>query len=159
MKKKYENSSKNVDKYNNFQVDVLKNFTKNTKGFSIRYKITTFFDYLKYAWQRAWRGYDDISIWNYDIAFFNYTQAILIEMYKRNVGCWRKPEDKLNNKTIDANNFDSAFYTFEETQEVLRKMIMLLDVINTEDQDPKVKFDAFNYFMKHFNEHLFDLWI
>ena len=101
MKKKTENSSKEIDNYNNFQIPTLKYFKKNTKGLGIRYKIRTFFEYLKYAWQRAWRGYDDLAVWNYDIFFFNYTQSILMDMYRRNVGCWRKPAYKINKETND----------------------------------------------------------
>ena len=54
-------------------------------------KISRIKNNIKWAWQRAWRGYDDISVINYDLWFPDVTMQILKDLYCVNQGAWAKP--------------------------------------------------------------------
>ena len=70
----------------------LKGCLKDYKGASIRYKIEGILDELKYAWQRAWRGYDDTEVWCIDWAIKAKLIALLQD-YKKNRHClWWCPD-------------------------------------------------------------------
>lgn len=55
----------------------LKGCLKDYKGMHIRYKIKEIIRELKYAWQRALRGYDDTEVWDIDFAIKNRLIALL----------------------------------------------------------------------------------
>ena len=70
----------------------LKKRLKLYKGCSIRYKVESLIRELKYAWQRAWRGYDDPEIWNMDAAIRNKL-IVWLRAYKENRYClWWCPD-------------------------------------------------------------------
>lgn len=94
----------------------LKGCLKEVEGCGIRYKIKHIRWQIKYAWQRAWRGYDDTDIFNMDS---NLREKMIVMLEKYNeirCGSFIKP---------NMNLFDGAM-TDEETSNIIKKMIDLL---------------------------------
>lgn len=92
----------------------LKDFNKNFKGYSLWNKIKELFWQIRYAWQRAWRGYDNADVFNLDVEFTKRMLPILKNFKQDNIGCWY---DKINNRWM----------TLEETNSIVQKMIDLLE--------------------------------
>ncbi len=55
----------------------LKNALKDLEGVSLGYRLKHTYYELKYAWQRAWRGYDDAMVFNIDYSFVGLYKEIL----------------------------------------------------------------------------------
>lgn len=66
----------------------LKGCLKDYKRMLIRHKIKEVIRELKYAWQRAWRGYDDTEVWNIDFAIKNRLIALLQDYKKSRDRFW-----------------------------------------------------------------------
>jgi len=49
----------------------------------VRFIVDTFTDQLKYAWQRAWRGYDDPELWNHH-STHNERMIEILQWYRDN---------------------------------------------------------------------------
>ena len=62
----------------------LRGFWKSRvgSGQKFRYALGRYFDELRYAWQRAWRGYDDASIFNLNDHLCAQLQLQLIDFYQ-----------------------------------------------------------------------------
>ena len=62
----------------------LRGFWKSRvgSGQKLRYALGRYFDELRYAWQRAWRGYDDTSIFNFNDRLCAQLQLQLIDFYQ-----------------------------------------------------------------------------
>ena len=62
----------------------LRGFWKSRvgSGQKLWYAIGRYFDELRYAWQRAWRGYDDASIFNLNDHLCAQLQLQLIDFYQ-----------------------------------------------------------------------------
>ena len=62
----------------------LKGFWKNRVGSGqmLWYAIGNYFNELRYAWQRAWRGYDDVGIFNFNDRLCATLQLQLIDFYQ-----------------------------------------------------------------------------
>lgn len=85
------NDMNNIDINNEVWVG-LKKRLKLYKGCSIRYKVESLIRELKYAWQRAWCGYDDLEIWNMDSSIRNKL-IVWLRAYKENRHClWWCPD-------------------------------------------------------------------
>ena len=94
----------------------LKGCLKEIKGCGLRYKVMHIRWQIKYAWQRAWRGYDDTDIFNMDS---NLREKMIVMLEKYNeirCGSFVKP---------NMNLFDGVM-TDEETSNIIKKMIDLL---------------------------------
>lgn len=94
----------------------LKGCLKEVEGCGIRYKIKHVRWQIKYAWQRAWRGYDDTDIFNMDS---NLREKMIVMLEKYNeIRCslFIKP---------NMNLFDGTM-TDEETSNIIKQMIDLL---------------------------------
>lgn len=94
----------------------LKGSLRELKGCSLRYKIERTIWNLKYAWQRAWRGYDDTDIW---ALHYNLVEWLIdtLEAYKKHRHCmWYVPEQYEHMFT--SNKFDSLAqrYLFSDDQ-------------------------------------------
>lgn len=122
----------------------LKNMFKGLQGTSLGYRLRHIKYELKYAWQRAWRGYDDSMVFNIDHTF--------IELYKEIF------------KTFKENlYFYPATMTEKEWNDTLDKMIKCLDkmyhILYESDNDDVVLIeDEKNEFFELFNKHFWDLW-
>ena len=64
----------------------LNGFLERTKGASLRYKLREFWWQLRYAWQRAWRGYDFTDVFELGYNFTAKMPVLLAEFLKNNVG-------------------------------------------------------------------------
>lgn len=64
----------------------LNGFLEWTKGASLRYKLREFWWQLRYAWQRAWRGYDFTDVFELGYNFTAKMPVLLTEFLKNNVG-------------------------------------------------------------------------
>ena len=60
----------------------LKGAWKKYKGASLRFRIKEYYWDLRYAWQRAWRGYDNIDV--FDLGFITLKKMpILLREFKK----------------------------------------------------------------------------
>lgn len=59
----------------------LNNAWRMTKGMSFFWRVENLFWELRYAWQRAWRGYDDVEIFDLSFAFF-CRMPVLLRQFK-----------------------------------------------------------------------------
>lgn len=88
----------------------LNGYFQIVKGASLRFKIKELRWQLRYAWRRAWFGYDDIDVFELGYAFAHKMPVLLKDFKKNNIGLFY---DEEVNKQLDA----------EETNQVLDKMI------------------------------------
>lgn len=115
---------------------------KDYEGSYLRVKIKAIKNELKYAWQRAYRGYDNLMAWNIDSTFAELYLEIFLQ-YSKNL------------------HSHPTFITFEEWQDVLDEMIECLVAMNydcktLEDYEQQLKYK--DRFFQLFSEHYYDLW-
>lgn len=120
----------------------LSEVLKDHKGCYLRVKVKAIKDELRYAWQRAYKGYDSRMTWNIDYTFAELYLEIFLQ-YRKNLHSY------------------PYFITYEKWEEVLDEMIECLIAMNydcktTEDYDQQVKYK--NRFFQLFSEHYYDLW-
>ena len=140
-----------MSKYNNTDLWVLKNLPRNLKGMSFWGKLDRIRKNIRWAWQRAWRGYDDLAIYNYDLWFPDITMQILKDLYEVNHGAWAKP---LEERTND----DDVWYEFDETQSKIKNMVMLLNMVNDlESEDSEIQ-QAQKEFLIQLSKYWNNLW-
>jgi hypothetical protein len=91
----------------------LKYFLRDTKGMSFIIRVKEFGWELRYAWQRAYRGYDDTDVFNLDINFLEKTYMLLVELKKTHNTLFVNPETKecLSSEETD-NVFDEIIESF-----------------------------------------------
>lgn len=65
----------------------LNGFLERTKGASLRYKLREFWWQLRYAWQRAWRGYDFTDVFELGYNFTAKMPVLLTEFLKTMSAC------------------------------------------------------------------------
>ena len=73
-------------------IDFILIFLERTKGASLRYKLREFLWQLRYAWQRAWRGYDFTDVFELGYNFTAKMPVLLAEFLKNNVGLFYDAE-------------------------------------------------------------------
>lgn len=122
----------------------LKEFLEQYEGSRIIYKISRFKDEMKYAWQRAFRGYDDIELWNLDKVFVERYIEIL-------------------NKWLENVNSYPPSMEYEEWEKILLEMKTLLEEINAEFNSCKMEnwpllYEKKDRFFKLFSENFYHLW-
>lgn len=94
----------------------LKGTLKHVKGYSLKWKIKTIYWQLRYAWQRAWRGYDSVDV--FELGFvFTRKMVFLLKDFKKN-----------NNALFpDLDNPNRDSLTLEETNAVIDEMIFYFE--------------------------------
>lgn len=92
----------------------LNSFLERTKGASLRYKLRELWWQLRYAWQRAWRGYDFTDVFELGYNFTAKMPVLLTEFLKNNVGLFYDTEA---DKQLDE----------EETNAVIKEMIFYFE--------------------------------
>ena len=92
----------------------LNGFPERTKGASLRYKLKELRRQLRYAWQRAWRGYDFTDVFDLGCNFTAKMPVLLTEFLKNNDGLFY---DNEANKQLDE----------EETNAVIEEMIFYFE--------------------------------
>lgn len=92
----------------------LRNAFEITKGSGLRWKIKTLYWELRYAWQRAWRGYDFTDVFELGYNFAAKMPELLREFKKYNVALFADRETH-------------TIFTEEETDKVLDDMIFFFE--------------------------------
>lgn len=84
----------------------LREFKTEYRNCSFRYKIKELYWQIKYAWQRAWRGYDDVEVFELSGRFTERMLPILKDFRKNNIGLFgngkRWLSENETNQIIDA---------------------------------------------------------
>lgn len=92
----------------------LRNALEITKGSGLRWKIKTLYWELRYAWQRAWRGYDSTDVFELGYNFAAKMPELLREFKKYN-------------NALFTNSEPFIILTEEETDKVLDDMIFFFE--------------------------------
>jgi hypothetical protein len=155
----------------------LKDYWKDNKHNSLRWKIKNLRWELRYAWRRAWYGYDDMDIIEMNTTFIERYKAILKDYRKSHMGLFNVPEEYRD-------VYNKLFFDEEETDAIIDTMIFHLEMMdedyvekklygkNVYDDDYKISeytlernkriFSVMNQnkeaFMKLFNIFFWDLW-
>ena len=156
----------------------LKGAWKRTNGDRLKVRVNELIWDIRYAWQRAWRGYDNADVFSIDSHFIERYKAILKNFNKTRHCLFNIPE-KYREQFNGRLNF-----TDEETSIIIDTMIYHLEMMN-EDNVEKVLCGTNIYdkdynwklrtvddlkriasvmnqnkeaFMKLFNDFFWDLW-
>ena len=79
----------------------LKNFFEDHKGQQLRFWLRDFKWELTYAWQRTWRGYDDVMVFNLDSRLEKTMVALLTDFKEHNNSQFGKLTEEETNRIID----------------------------------------------------------
>lgn len=102
----------------------LKGSLKELKGRSLRYKLKEIRWNLRYAWQRAWRGWDSRDMFNMYTSFIDRRKEILKAYRKNHCTLLNIPEEY---RHIFGNRF---FFNEDETNMILDMLIFHLDMMD-----------------------------
>lgn len=97
----------------------LRALPKLLKGAGVRWKLKETYWQLRYAFQRAWYGYDSTDVFELGFNFVNRMPALLREFKKNNIALFP-----------DLDNPDRYSLTEEETDVILDKMIFYFENCN-----------------------------
>lgn len=103
----------------------LKGFRKRYQGCSLKYKIKRLYHELRYAWQRVWKGYDDVDV--FDCSFrFAARMIPILEDYKKNYkSVWLVPYESEYYEQLG--NYDECYsrriFNKEETDTIIDMII------------------------------------
>ena len=129
---------------------MLKGFFKRSEGMSFIPKLNELKYELKYAWQRAWRGYDDTDVFGFGDKIIEKITLILGDFIESSVGY---PSD----------------LTEEEWENILKEMLSYFRNADENYVDENYNFDnildQYNFMqgnleegMKLFTKHYYSLW-
>lgn len=108
-------------------INQLKGFWREYKGYKLRHKVKELYWQIRYAWQRAWQGYDSSDIFNMNDNL-REKMIVMLEEYDKTRAClFTKPYSLEEIKNIPS---EELIMTNEETSEVIQKMIGLLKASN-----------------------------
>lgn len=109
----------------------LKGSWKETKGCNLIYRLRDLKWNLKYAWQRAWRGWDSRDMFNIHTSFIDRRKEILKAYREKHYTLLNIPEEY---RPMFGNRF---FFDEDETNTILDTLIFHLDMMD-EDYVEKV---------------------
>lgn len=102
----------------------LKGSWKETKGCYLWHRLKELRWNLKYAWQRAWRGWDSRDMFNIDTSFISREKEILKAYRKNHYTLLNVPEEYIH-------MFDNRlFFNEDETNMILDMLIFHLDMMD-----------------------------
>lgn len=101
----------------------LKNYWKNNKKSSLKWKIKNLKWELRYAWKRAWDGYDDMDMIELFDCFIERYKAILKDFRKHHYGLFLVPREY--RESLNKIEFDE-----EETDVIIDMMIFHLEMMD-----------------------------
>ena len=104
----------------------LKGSWKKTKGYRFRHRLKELKWDIKYAWQRAWRGWDSRDIFNMNTCFIERQKEILKNYRKNHWGLFNVPAEYK-----DA--FKEYHFNEEETDMIIDIMIYHLELMNDDN--------------------------
>ena len=108
----------------------LKDFRKKYKGCGIKCKIESLARELKYAFQRAWRGYDDNEVWSIDESF-RVRMIHILSDYKDNMSSFfRVPIESEHYNDLGRDTVAGKFFTEKEQKTIIETMIFHLNMMN-----------------------------
>ena len=143
----------------------LKGVLGNYKGASLRVRLREFYWQLRYAWQRAWKGYDYTDVFELGFNFVERMPILLKEFKENNVALFPSLDDK-----------SKICLTEDETNAVLDEMIFYFENCNEDhvyerlygvsfyDDESEDKFNRYNIAYKEMElcwkeaMHLFAKW-
>ena len=108
----------------------LRDYWKENKHCSLRWKIKNLIWELKYAWQRAWYGYDCMDWIEMSVCFTERYKALLKEYKENHCGLFNVPEEYKD-------DFNKFHFDEVETDVIIDTMIYHLEMMN-EDHVEKV---------------------
>ena len=109
----------------------LKGYLEENRKNSLRIKLSNLKRELKYAWQRAYRGYDDCEIWNMYSYFVARYKEILKDYRENHYSLLNVPSEEYRNI------FGKLYFNCEETDDIIDTMIFHLEMMD-EDHVEKV---------------------
>ncbi len=162
----------------------LKYFWKEYKDYSFKYKLKQLKWELKYAFKRAWLGYDDVDVFGYFSRFATRTILVLERLKENHVGVWWVPEESEHYNDLGSEDKFTGLRVFsgEETEIIIEMMIWHLKMTdedfvekqlygnNVYDDDYQIKskdelirignvmMQNKDSFMKLFKMFFYDLW-
>ena len=92
----------------------LNGFRDKYKGCRFLYKLKQLRWELRYAWRRAWKGFDDQDIFNLNDQFIDRMIVLLTEYNKHNISLFVDPKSPKG---------ELKYFTEEETRQVVEQMI------------------------------------
>lgn len=122
----------------------FKGWSKDYEGCSLRYKIDRFFWEIRYAWQRAWRGYSYPDVFNFDTNMEDRF-IVLMQEYKDNLHSLLNKPEHLVDKSL---GIDGYSHTEEETHAILEKMIELAKAAQY-DWDADLSFSSTEEYLEY----------
>lgn len=108
----------------------LKDYWKNNKKNSLKWKLKNLRWELRYAWRRAWYGYDDMDTIEMYVSFIERYKAILKDFRKHHHGLFNVPEEYRD-------IYNKYFFDEEETDAIIDTMIYHLEMMD-EDNVEKI---------------------
>ena len=139
----------------------IKDFFKRYKGMGLRYIPKTLIRELRYAFQRFWRGYDDVDVFSIYDRFNERMIVTLKQFLKHNNGIWSTPKKQLTKSETDA-IIEKMLYYFEHS-DIDGWKELDLDPSKVEDREAieKISVQATlnqNAALKMFQKWFYDLW-
>ena len=92
----------------------LNGFRDKYKGCRFLYKLKQLRWELRYAWRRAWKGFDDQDIFNLNDQFIDRMIVLLTEYNTHNISLFVDPKSPKG---------ELKYFTEEETRQVVEQMI------------------------------------
>ena len=108
----------------------LKDYWKNNKKCSLKWKLKNLRWELRYAWKRVWDGYDDMDMIEMFACFIERYKAILKDYRKHHWGLFTVPEEYRD--VLNKLEFDE-----DETNIIIETMIFHLEMMD-EDHVEKI---------------------
>ena len=106
----------------------LKDYWKNNKKNSLKWKLKNLRWELRYAWRRAWYGYDDMDIIEMYASFIERYKAILKDYRENHMGLFNVPEEYKKEY-----NYNRDFFDEEETDAIIDTMIYHLEMMDEDN--------------------------
>lgn len=136
----------------------LKGCMKHYKGMSIRGKIDRLYGELRWAWQRAWRGYDDREVWGLNDVLRDRL-IILLQNYKKIYHClWWCPDGYDWSKVCEKDKFCDRYLFSEEQIDVILDTLIFYLKMSDENYCEKELFGNNiyddDYVIKNNNEYM-----
>lgn len=122
----------------------LKGAWKKHRGARLRFRVKEYIWDVRYAWQRAWRGYDNSDIFELCYNFLNKMPILLSEYKKKNDTLFYDQDRKVYlTKTEMDELLDKMIFLFSNAGDNEPDYVRLFGISSYDDQSPD-KFDRLN---------------
>lgn len=118
----------------------LKYALEDTKGASLDVKLILLKEQLHYAWQRAWRGYDDQDVYNLCFREEDRLLVLMREYRKKNFSAFNSPKGM-------------SILTEDETNAVIDEIITCLEGCNEDARLESICRNPSSHDVKSIYEH------